>query len=107
MASLVQPNTALDKEAALRGATTYVFKSYHMTMLPHDLNGVKCSLIAGQPRMAVTLSVMMNDEGIMDLSSARYELTRIKNTVKLSYNAADKLINNEDEETLYLKDKLS
>lgn len=50
---------------------------------------------------------MMNDEGIIDLSSAKYELTTIRNTVRLSYKQADELINNADETKTVLVDKCS
>jgi ribonuclease R len=98
VASLVPPNSPLDKEALKRGASTYVLNTFHMPMLPRELNANKCSLLQDEPRLAVTLSVMMNDQGLVDFSSAQYHLTVLKNTCRLSYNSADDLIHKKDEE---------
>jgi exoribonuclease R len=47
VASLVTTNTAIDKEASVRAQSTYVMKAFHLSMLPHDLNGHICSLVQG------------------------------------------------------------
>lgn len=92
VASLVQPGTPLDNEALKRGASTYVMRTFHMPMLPKELNANKCSLLKDEPRLAVTLSVNINTEGIIDLSSVKYDLSVIKNQARLTYKLADEII---------------
>jgi hypothetical protein len=42
--------------------------------------------------MCVTLWIIMNAEGIIDLDSARYELSVISNENRLTYEKADRII---------------
>lgn len=105
VASLVIPGTPLDSEALQRAATTYVLRSFHMPMLPRELNAGKCSLHEDQPRLAITLSIDVNTDGLFDFSSARYDMTVLKNTVRLSYESADLLIRQKDDAKLILPEK--
>jgi exoribonuclease R len=61
-------------------------------MLPKELNADLSSLLQDQPRLAVTLSLDINEQGIVDFSTAKYTLSQLKNTVRLTYKEADKLI---------------
>jgi exoribonuclease R len=92
VATLIKAGTPLDDEAMKRGASTYVLKTFHMPMLPKELNSNKCSLLQDEPRFAVTLTVILNSNGILDISSIRYHLTIIKNAARLTYKSADSLI---------------
>jgi exoribonuclease R len=89
VAGLIKEGSALDAEALKRAATTYVKKTLTLPMLPRDLNAGKCSLSYNNERLCVTLSLMINDEGIADFSSAAYSMTVIKNTARLTYSEAD------------------
>ena len=44
VASLIKPGSALDGEAKKRAASTYVLNTFHMPMLPRELNSGICSL---------------------------------------------------------------
>ena len=44
VASLIRPGSALDGEAKKRAASTYVLNTFHMPMLPRELNSGICSL---------------------------------------------------------------
>ncbi len=44
VASLIKPGGNLDMEALKRAASTYVLNTFHMPMLPRELNAGKCSL---------------------------------------------------------------
>jgi len=73
VASLIQSKTALDAEALKRAESTYVLNSFHLPMLPRELNSGVCSLNEDQARLAVTLWINLDDRGIADFSSASYE----------------------------------
>lgn len=105
VASLVLPGTPLDSEALQRAATTYVLRSFHMPMLPRELNAGKCSLHEDEPRLAISLSIDVNADGLFDFSSAKYDMTVLKNTVRLSYESADLLIKQKDEAKYILSEK--
>lgn len=49
----------------------------------------------------------INDNGIVDFSSIKYDQSLIKNRVKLSYDLAEKLIRNKDSESFLLTDRIS
>lgn len=62
-----------------------------MPMLPYQMNNV-LSLVQGAPRLAITLSININSTGIVDFSTASYDMTILENIKKLSYTSADNLI---------------
>ena len=66
-------------------------------MLPDECNAVTCSLVPGEPRLAVTLNVVMNENGIVS-SAYNYGRSLIKNHARLSYESANVLINDLEEE---------
>jgi ribonuclease R len=95
VASLVKKGSEIDKEAFSRVESTYVLsqiKKCHKPMLPHSLNAEIASLIQEQPRLCVTLWLIINKDGLIDLDSANYELSIIENANKLSYEKADRLL---------------
>lgn len=61
-------------------------------MLPSELNANKCSLLPNEPRLAVSLTVNINADGILDLSSIHYDLSVITNKARLTYKLADDII---------------
>ena len=62
-----------------------------MPMLPYQMNNV-LSLVQGAPQLAITLSININSTGIVDFSTASYDMTILENIKKLSYTSADNLI---------------
>lgn len=89
VASLIKADSPMDREALKRAESTYVLNTFHMPMLPRELNSGICSLHQDQNRLAVTLSLEINDDGIANFESAAYHLSIIKNQVRLSYTSAD------------------
>ena len=80
MAAVVKEESAIDKEAQSRIASTYILKKFHKPMLPDKLNRELCSLKPQTNRLAVTLWVTVNAEtGLIDYDSAKYESTIIQN----------------------------
>jgi len=85
VAYFVSTNSAIDKEASVRAHSTYVMRAFHLPMLPHDLNAKICSLVQGEERLAISLQVDINSEGLIDYRSMRFSETIILNNHKLSY----------------------
>lgn len=67
-----------------------------MPMLPYQMNNV-LSLVQGAPRLTITLSIDINSTGIVDFSTASYDMTILENIKKLSYTSADNLIFDQEE----------
>jgi len=78
VAPVINPGSALDLEARERVETTYVGDAAAFPMVPWELIEGALSLKEGEERLAVTLSVVMNDNGVVDFSTAAYSLTVIK-----------------------------
>lgn len=77
-----------------------------MPMLPYQMNNV-LSLVQGAPRLTITLSIDINSTGIVDFSTASYDMTILENIKKLSYTSADNLIFDQEEiSTLDDRDEL-
>ena len=62
VAAQVRPGTALDREARLRGNSTY-FPDRVVPMLPDRLSGDLCSLHEGVPRAVVAVRMRIDAEG--------------------------------------------
>ena len=92
VAPFIEKGTPLDLEALKRSASVYVLRDFFLPMLPRELNSNLCSILPDQTRLAITLSVDINDEGLLDLEKATYETTIIQNKVRLSYQEAEALI---------------
>ena len=95
----VQPNTALDEEARLRGTSYYPPKPKEtvpmpketVPMLPRELSENCCSLLKGKDRLALTLSVEVMPDGT-DVGDARIERSVVRSRSRLTYLQAQKFI---------------
>lgn len=89
VAHFVRANTNLDKEAALRGNSTY-FPGTCYPMLPEELSNDLCSLKENQVRL--TVSVLMELSPTGELLS--YEIVRscIKSKKRLTYEGAKEIL---------------
>jgi exoribonuclease R len=95
----VQPNTALDEEARLRGTSYYPPKPKEtvpmpketVPMLPRELSENCCSLLKGKDRLALTLSVEVKPDGT-DVGDARIERSVVRSSARLTYLQAQKFI---------------
>ena len=86
----VQPNTPLDKEAFLRGNSTY-FVNEVIPMLPSALSDHLCSLRPEQERLVLASEMDISDRGRV-LKSSFYQAT-IKSHARLTYHKAQEIIN--------------
>ena len=99
----VKPNTKLDEEARLRGTSYYPPKpEVTVPMLPPELSEGCCSLLQGEERLAVTLSVELKPNGT-DVGDVRIERSLVRSSSRLTYREAQEII----DETKYIIDESS
>ncbi len=88
----VQPNTALDEEAMLRGTSYYPPKPDEtVPMLPQELSNNFCSLLKGKDRLALTVSVEVRPDGTI-VGDTRIERSVVCSSSRLTYLEAQKII---------------
>ena len=82
VAHYVRPGTALDREARLRGNSTY-FPDRVVPMLPDRLSGDLCSLHEGVPRAVLAVRMKLSAEGVK--LSHRFTRGMIRSAASLEY----------------------
>jgi ribonuclease R len=82
VAHFVRPDTALDREARLRGNSVY-FPGYVVPMLPETLSNGVCSLQPGQPRFALSVFLDYDAEG--RVIETRFTRSLIRSAARLTY----------------------
>lgn len=90
----VQENSALDREALLRGTSVYLSDRV-IPMLPHTLSNGICSLNAGEDRLA--LSCLMEIDGQGTVVDYRIKETVINVDRRMSYTSVKKILEDEEE----------
>ena len=65
VAYFVPQDSALDKQARLRGNSVY-FDGHCIPMLPHDLSDDWCSLLANEPRKVMVCKAWLDDKACLD-----------------------------------------
>jgi len=78
----VRPDSALDREAVLRGVSCYLPGGV-VPMLPERLSADLCSLRPGQDRFALSVLTELDERG--DLHGARFAETLIRSRHRLHY----------------------
>jgi len=91
VSSFVKEGGATDKEAFKRGTSVYLI-NYVVPMLPHRLSSDLCSLMPGQERF--TMSVFMDIDSEGNVIRRRFMRSRIRSRVRLSYEDAQRIIEN-------------
>lgn len=95
VSNYVQENSALDREAFLRGTSVYLVDRV-IPMLPHRLSNGICSLNAGEDRLALSCLMKLDKRGrIVD-----HEILESVICVKqrMSYTSVKKILEDGDEE---------
>lgn len=87
--TFVKPGSPLDEEALERGTAIYL-PERKIRMLPDVLGDDLCSLIAGQPRLAFSFLVEVDND--LQLRSHRFAPSKIQVARRLTYQEADALI---------------
>ena len=95
VADWVPKGGAMDREAALRGATVYLPEAT-VRMLPDQISCERASLIAGQQRSVLTTDVHLDADGKV-IDYQLYPATIAVNS-RLTYTEADELIAHPDSE---------
>lgn len=91
----VQENSALDREAKMRGTSVYLTDRV-IPMLPHALSNGICSLNAGEDRLALSCLMKIDSRGqVVDYKIAE---TVIHVNRRMSYTNVKKILEDPDEE---------
>ena len=94
----VQENSALDREALIRGTSVYLVDRV-IPMLPHALSNGICSLNQGVDRLALSCLMTLNSKGeLID-----YEITEtvIRVDRRMTYHAVAEILEDENRETIH------
>ena len=91
----VQPDTLVDQEAERRGTSVYLADQV-VPMLPEMLSNFVCSLRPGVPRLTLSAFLCFDSDGV--LRESRLCESWIASRVKLSYQAAEALMNGAEPE---------
>ncbi len=94
VANYVQENSALDREAKLRGTSVYLVDRV-IPMLPHALSNGICSLNAGVDRLALSCLMTINEKGQVvdhDIVESVIHVTR-----RMSYTQVRQILEDKDE----------
>lgn len=89
----VRPGSALDRQAYLRGNSTYLVGTV-IPMLPHALSGGICSLVEGENRL--TKSVFATFDANGNVVETRFANSVIASRKRLTYRQAFALMNEDD-----------
>ena len=93
VANYVQENSALDREAKLRGTSVYLVDRV-IPMLPHELSNGICSLNAGENRLA--LSCLMDIDSKGNVIGHEIAETVICVDERMSYTSVKKILTDHD-----------
>ena len=97
VANYVQENSALDREAKLRGTSVYLVDRV-IPMLPHALSNGICSLNAGVDRLALSCLMTINEKGQVidhDIVESVIHVTK-----RMSYTQVRQILEDKDEEVI-------
>ncbi|ODT69175.1 MAG: ribonuclease R [Pelagibacterium sp. SCN 63-23] len=89
VAAYVQPGSALDREAYLRGNSVY-FPDRVVPMLPERISNELCSLKQGEPRAALAVRMVLGADGRK--KSHSFHRILMRSAAKLSYQQAQAAI---------------
>jgi len=95
VAHYVQPGTALDQEAYLRGTSVY-FPDRVVPMLPHALSSNVCSLLEGKDRL--TQSVVLELDARGQVRKAEFQDGVIRSAARLTYQQVQAVVDGDAEQ---------
>lgn len=100
----VKPGSAIDKDAYVRGTSTY-FPGFVAPMLPEVLSNELCSLKPNVDRLAFVSEIVLNFQG--DITSYKFFEAVIKSHARVTYGEAQEIVDgNEVEKHNHVKDKI-
>ncbi len=83
-------NSALDKEAKIRGNSVYL-PNFVIPMLPEELSNDKCSLIPNEDRLCLTVEIILDEKG--KKKSHSFFRSVINSKKRLTYQQVEDVIN--------------
>ncbi len=89
VAAYVKPGTALDREARMRGNSTY-FPDRVVPMLPERISNDLCSLRQGEERPALAVTLVFDNTG--HKRSHKFQRIIMRSAAKLAYEQAQKIV---------------
>jgi exoribonuclease R len=92
VSALISSNSDLDKEAKQIGESLYIKNTLVKPLFPADIYSGVCSLKEGEDRLAISLFIVMNEEGIIDTDTIEFRDTVIRNKRRIDYKKAQSLI---------------
>ncbi len=93
VSAFVAPDTALDREAMLRGFTTYLVEG-EIPVIPEILANQACSLHGAKDSLCMSVFMTLTPDG--ELLDARVKRTAIHNYARLNYRQAQAILDGED-----------
>lgn len=93
----VRPGSPLDREARQRGTSVYLVDKV-IPMLPEQLSNGVCSLRPGEDRLTFSAFMTFDEKGHM--IERRFARTRIRSALRLNYEQAMAIINDQPPEGL-------
>ena len=103
----VEPNTDLDEQARSRCTTYYPPRPIKpVPMLPQGLSEVCCSLLPGEDRLALTVSVEVTPDGNV-VGETKIERSVVNSSRRLTYFEAQQIINDTSENEVLTTEEVS
>jgi ribonuclease R len=96
VAFYVRPNSALDRDALVRGNSVY-FPDRVVPMLPERISNDLCSLVPGQPRGALAVRLVIGADGRK--KSHTFHRVLMRSAAKLNYAQAQAAIDGRPDDT--------
>ncbi len=96
VAFYVRPNSALDRDALIRGNSVY-FPDRVVPMLPERISNNLCSLVPGEPRGALAVRLVIAADGRK--KSHSFHRVLMRSAAKLSYAQAQAAIDGKPDDT--------
>ena len=93
VSAYVKPGSPLDREAQVRGNSTYLVGTV-IPMLPHALSNGLCSLVEAEDRLTKTCFITFNDSA--DISEVKFANTVINSNKRLTYKQAYAFMQQDD-----------
>ena len=96
VAFYVRPNSALDRDALIRGNSVY-FPDRVVPMLPERISNDLCSLVPGKPRGALAVRLVISADGRK--KSHTFHRVLMRSAAKLNYAQAQAAIDGKPDDT--------
>ena len=94
----VKSNSALDKEAKIRGNSVYL-PNFVIPMLPEELSNDRCSLRPNEDRLCLTVEIILDEKG--KKKSHSFFRSVINSKKRLTYQQVEDVINKKNTDEIF------